>query len=716
MTAYRSMRQRGAALILAAALGFAAVPALADDADTVTLNFVNADIDAVIRAIGKITGKNFLIDPRVRGTLNITTQAPVPKGLTYQILLSALRMQGYTAVETNGVVKIVPEVDAKLNGVPVGKGKAVASGDRIVTQVFQIRNESAAQLVPVIRPLVSPNNTVTAYAGNNTLIVTDYAENIARIGQVLASIDVPQGDVRVMPVKNASALDLATTINRLLNEGGAAGDASQRVTVLADSRTNSLLVRSDNASKLAAVQRLVGNLDQPGAAGNIRVVFLKNAEAIKVAQTLRSVISGDTSSLGSSSGSSGFTMSGASGSTSSTSGTTSTTSSTSSGGGSFGGGSNSGSSGGGSGNITGGGMIQADPASNALIITAPEPIYNNLRKVIDQLDRRRAQVYVEALIAEMTAENAAEFGVQWFAGELGSSSGGSFVGGGTSFGTPTLLGVATSPATLATSTGLNIIAGSGTVTVPGIGQILNLNVLARFLATQSKANILSTPTIVTLDNEEAKIVVGNQVPFVTGSYTNTGSSTSTVNPFQTVERKDVGLTLRVKPQISEGGAVRLLISEETSAVDPTTASNANGPTTRKRSIDSTVLVDDGAIIALGGLIQDQATDSASKVPFLGDLPYIGTLFRYDSKDRQKTNLVVFLRPKIIRETDDYSRITDQRYNQYLKQQLAPEGSSNLLAPNFGPPPQLPDRAADDQAVKRSAPPAPVQPAEETQQQ
>ena len=711
MTAYRSMRQRGAALILAAALGFAAVPALADDADTVTLNFVNADIDAVIRAIGKITGKNFLIDPRVRGTLNITTQAPVPKGLTYQILLSALRMQGYTAVETNGVVKIVPEVDAKLNGVPVGKGKAVSSGDRIVTQVFQIRNESAAQLVPVIRPLVSPNNTVTAYAGNNTLIVTDYAENIARIGQVLASIDVPQGDVRVMPVKNASALDLATTINRLLNEGGAAGDASQRVTVLADSRTNSLLVRSDNASKLAAVQRLVGNLDQPGAAGNIRVVFLKNAEAVKVAQTLRSVISGDTGSLSSSSSSSGFTMSGASGSNSTTSGTNSTTNtSNTSGSGSFG---NSGGSGG-TGNVSGGGMIQADPASNALIITAPEPIYNNLRKVIDQLDRRRAQVYVEALIAEMTAENAAEFGIQWFAGKQASSDGSSYVGGGTNFGTPTLLGAATTPASLAASTGLNIVAGSGTVTVGGV-QILNLNLLARFLATQSKANILSTPTLVTLDNEEAKIIVGSQVPFVTGSYTNTGSTTSTVNPFQTVERKDVGLTLRVKPQISEGGAVRLLISEETSAVDTTTSSNPNGPTTRKRSIDSTVLVDDGAIIALGGLIQDSSQNDASKVPFLGDLPYIGTLFRYDSKNRQKTNLVVFLRPKIIRTAEDYGRITDQRYEQYLKQQLTPEGSANLLAPDFGAP-QLPDRKAEEQLLKPGAQPAPAQPAEETQQQ
>jgi general secretion pathway protein D len=707
MTVFSSLRRPLAALILAAAFASVSLPCGADDTETVTLNFVNADIDAVIRAVGKITGKNFLIDPRVRGTLNITTQSPVPKGLTYQILLSALRMQGYTAVESKGVVKILPEADAKLHGVPVAKGKAVANGDSIVTEVFQIRNESAAQLVPIIRPLVSPNNTVTAYPGNNTLVITDYAENVARIGKVLASIDVPQGDVRVIPVRNASALDLAATINRLLNEGaagGGAGDASQRITVLPDARTNSLLVRSDNASKLATVQRLVSTLDQPGATGNIRVVYLKNAEAVKVAQTLRSVITGDAGASANA-GSSGFSATNAnsgmnSGSTGATTNATTTNTPTS--------------SGGTSGNLSGGGMIQADPATNALIITAPEPVYNDLRKVIDQLDRRRAQVYIEALIAEMTSENAAEFGIQWFAGEKPSTNGGSFVGGGTNFGTPTLLGTAFAPGALVTSTGLNIIAGSGTINVPGIGDILNLNILARFLSTQSKANILSTPTLVTLDNEEAKIVVGNQVPFVTGSFTNTGSSTATVNPFQTIERKDVGLTLKVKPQISEGGVVRLLISEETSSVDQTTAANPIGPTTRKRSIDSTVLVDDGAIIALGGLIEDQSTNNASKVPFLGDLPLIGSLFRYDSKDRQKTNLVVFLRPKIIRTPEDYSRLTDARYDQFLKQQLLPEGSVNMLAPNFGPPPQLPDRKEEDLRF-RSAPAPAEAPAGPTQE-
>ena len=281
--------------------------------EPVSLNFVNAEIGAVIQAISKISGRNFIIDPRVKGTLNIVTARPVARHLTYPILLSALRLQGYAAVEGDGVTKVVPEADAKLHAVPVGKGKGAGGGDRLTTQVFNLKHESASQLVPVIRPLVSPNNTVTAYPGNNSLVVTDYAENIGRIAQIVESIDVPQGDMRVIPLQHASALDLAQTVTRLLSDGGmgaaaavtggaVGGDASQRISVIGDPRTNSLLVRSENPSKLNAVRQLVANLDKPGAAGNIHVVYLKNAEAVKVAQTLRAVISGEAGSLGQSPG------------------------------------------------------------------------------------------------------------------------------------------------------------------------------------------------------------------------------------------------------------------------------------------------------------------------------------------------------------------------------------------------------------------------------
>ncbi|WP_341678526.1 type II secretion system secretin GspD [Niveibacterium sp. SC-1] len=677
-----------------------------ENGDKVALNFVNADIEAVIRAIGKISGKNFLIDPRVKGTLNITTQQPVPRSDTYAILLSALRLQGYTAVEGKGVVKILPEVDAKVHGVPVGR-KSTVNDDRIVTQVFQIKHESAVQLMAVVRPLVTPNNTVTAYAGNNTLVITDYAENLARIGQVIGSIDVPQGDVRVIPVENASAVDLANTINRLLADApGGAQDASQRLQLMADARTNSLLVRSENPSKLASVRQLVATLDKPGSAGNVRVVYLKNAEATKMARTLQAVISGENYS-GASNTSSGFSMAG-----SSTTGANNTNNS---------GGqnaaqnntnfsnNNTGSTGGTGGASANGVAIQAEPASNALIITAPEPIYNNLRKVIDQLDRRRAQVYVEALIAEITADNAAEFGVQWTAGEKPSD--GSFVGAGTSFGDKTagtnIWGVAANPSSIAN--GLNVLVGKGTINIPGVGDILNLQVLARVLETRGKTNILSTPTLLMLDNEEAKIVVGRNLPFVTGSYANTGGGTTPNNPFTTVERQDVGLTLRVKPQITEGGVVKMLISQENSSV--ASLADPKGPITNKRSIDSTVLVDDGAIVALGGLIEDNQEDGTEKVPYLGDVPVLGSLFRYDQKKHTKTNLVVFLRPKIIRDGQTAATIANERYDQVLGLQRMTDPTPNVLmpGPNTGTA-TLPDRLPPP-APTGTPTPAPTQPAQ-----
>jgi general secretion pathway protein D len=669
MTCSRSLRRVSAALLLSLAC---AVPlaSRADDSESVTLNFVNADIDAVIRAIGKITGKNFIVDPRVKGTLNITTQQPVPKALTYQILLSSLRMQGFTAVEGHGVIKILPEVDAKLHGVKVGKNKLMAGGDHIVTEIFTIRNESAAQLVPVVRPLVSPNNTVTAYAGNNTLVVTDYAENVARIRQVINSIDVPQGGIRIIPVQHASALDLANTINKLVADSSSgaagAGDGSQRIAVQADTHTNSLLVRSDNPSKLAMVRSLVSNLDQPGAAGNIRVIYLKNAEATKVAQTLRAVLSGDSSAISSP------TSSGLSANASTSSSSTSSSSS------SLGSSSSSplsgSSSASGSGSSSGGGMIQADATNNALIITAPEPIYNNLRKVIDMLDRRRAQVLVEALIVETTSTNATELGIQWMGGDVNSG-----VYGGTSFGSANnktnIFGVMASPAS-GLANGMNFLVSAGALTVNGT-TIMNLNMLAHFLQSSSKNNILSTPTILTLDNEEAKILIGQNVPFVTGSYA-TSSSTTTASPFTTVERKDVGLTLKLKPQISEGGSVKLIISQESSAVVGT--STTLGPTTSKRSIDSTVLIDDGSIIALGGLIEDTVTGSIEKVPFLGDLPVLGSLFRYDSRSRSKTNLVVFLRPRILRDPDAYGAMTSDRDQEVIGSMKKADPHPNSLMP------------------------------------
>lgn len=706
------------ATTVALPLALPAAPALANEAgtgETVSLNFVNAEIGAVIQAISRISGRNFVVDPRVKGTLNIVTARPVPRNLSYSILLSALRLQGYAAIEGQGVTKIVPEADAKLHAVPVGKGQGAGGGDRLTTQVFTLHHESASQLVPVIRPLVSPNNTVTAYPGNNSLVVTDYAENIGRIARIIESIDVPQGDMRVINLKHASALDLAQTVNRLLNDTGSGnvggtpgvgGDASQRVSVIGDPRTNSLLVRSENPSKLNAVRQLVANLDQPGAAGNIHVVYLKNAEATKVAQTLRAVLSGETGNTGQ--GSTGSSTSGSSFAPTST-GSSSTSTGSSSGVGSTSsfGSSNSSTSGTGMG-ATGNGIVQADPMSNALIITAPDAIYNNVRKVIDQLDRRRAQVYVEALITEVSTERAAEIGIQWQAGKLGSTT----AFGGTTFnsGGNNILNLATSLASSSSTAlpgnGLNLLLGSGTITVGG-REIANLNMLARFLESDTKANILSTPNLVTLDNEEAKIVVGRNVPFVTGTYATTGN-TATANPFTTVERRDVGLTLKVKPQISEGGTVRLQIYQEASSVIDSTATSTTGPTTTKRSIESTVLVDDGAMIALGGLVEDTYSGGQEKVPLLGDIPYLGQFFRYDSRKRGKTNLIVFLRPVILRDAASIQGISADRYNYVIGQQRANDRADALMRGETNPP-QLPPPGSPPPAVPYNRPQEPLPP-------
>jgi general secretion pathway protein D len=596
------------------ALWMASAPplsALAAADDTVTLNFVNADIEAVVKAVAEITGRNFLIDPRVKGTINIISARPVPKSLVYPTLLSALRLQGFTVVEGDGVSKIVPEADAKQQGGAVTVGPVAAGGDRLVTQVITLRYESAAQLVNVLRPLITPNNTIAAFPASNALVITDYADNLRRIDRIIASLDQASAGAEpiLVPLRNASAIDVVALLNRLLAEPAAAAgpiDSQQRVTVLADARSNSVLVRADNPGRLARVRQLIEQLDTPGRpGGNMYIVYLRNAEAARVAQTLRAMLSGgdggasapsSTAStpslfLGNAPMAGAVPAAAATGAPLATAPTPSTTSFTAN-----------------------GATITADVASNSLVVMAAEPVYNNVRAIIEKLDVRRAQVYVEALIVEVSADKAAEFGIQWQA-LSGYNSTQTRVIGGTNF-TPrgdgnNIIDVAVNPGTVGQGLALGVM--KGTVTIPGLGTITNLAFLARALETQIGANILSTPTLLTLDNEEARIIVGQNIPLVTGSYATTGS-TATVTPFQTFERKDVGIVLRVKPQITEGGSVRLAIYEEVSRID--SISTTTGTILSKRALESTVIVDDTQVIVLGGLIQDQLTDGSDKVPLL----------------------------------------------------------------------------------------------------
>jgi general secretion pathway protein D len=690
----------GLALILCAGS-----PLFAADPDTVTLNFVNADIDGVVKAIADITGKNFALDPRVKGTVNIVSARPMSRALVYDVFLSALRLQGFAAVEEGGIVKIVPEADAKLeSGSTVGPhDRSRAHGDEVQTRVFVLRYESASQLVPVLRPLIAPNNVVNAYPGSNTLVITDYASNLRRIEKIIDAIDVPSGtDAAVIPLHYASALDVAQTVNRLFPEpsqAAGAPDGVQRMVVVADARSNSLLARSDNPARLSQLRAVVAALDSSSSAtGNIHVVYLRNAEAVKVADTLRAIYQGESGSVphpasGSGSGSAGgysatpaASMSTASGTSqpqtpattplaqSSISSSPASSSAVAS-------------------------IIQADAATNSIIINAPDAIYNNLRAALDKLDVRRAQVYVEALIAEITSDKAAEFGIQWQDLSGAVSTNGAHAFGGTNFGTPSqnILSIAQNPASA--GQGLNIGVIKGTVTIPGIGQVLNLGLLVRALESDSTANILSTPTLLTLDNEEARIVVGQNVPFITGQYALSGAAT-TPTPFQTVERQDVGLTLRIKPQILQGGAVRLQLYQEVSSVQDTT--NPAGVITNKRSIESTVMVDNGQIIVIGGLIQDTVSDGTNKVPVVGDLPLVGGLFRYNTRSRTKTNLMVFLRPTVLRDTAAAGPLTNDRYDYIIGEQQKTEPAPSAALPAI-PTPTLPALTAP--ALTQPAEPA-----------
>ena len=672
--------------------------------DVVTLNFVNADIEGVVRAVSEITGKNFLLDPRVKGTVNIVSAKPISRALVYEVFLSALRLQGFAVVEERGIIKIVPEADAKLHQSPTlgPQDKSRIAGDQIRTQVFTLKFESAAQLVPILRPLIAPNNTITAYQNSNSLVITDYASNLQRIEKIIDSIDQPSGsDGVVIPLKYASALDIAQTVNRLFTEtsqtqssaGAGGADTTQRMMIVADPRSNSLIARSDNPSRLARLRSLVAMLDTPtSAAGNMHVIHLKNAEAVKVAETLRAIYQGGSGTAGIQRPAAAPATSLGASLSAPAAGTAQAPTGTGPGGASllstqsqpytplsFANPTQSA--------ATAPGIIQADPATNSIIITAPDAIYNDLRAVIDKLDTRRAQVYVEALIAEITADKAAELGVQWqYLNGAAAGSNNTKAFGGTNFGGAgtNIFGIAQNPGSA--GRGLNVGVVKGSITIPGLGTISDIGFLVRALAADTNTNILSTPTLLTLDNEEARIVVGQNVPFVTGSYAVSGAAT-TPTPFTTVQRQDVGITLRIKPQISESGAVRLQIYQEVSSILDN--NNPAGVITNKRSVESMVLVDDGQIIVIGGLIEDKFRDGVEKVPMLGDLPLVGSLFQYKSRSRVKTNLVVFLRPTVLREPQSADGLTQGRYDYIIGEQnktrpKSPLGIIDLGSPSLPP--------------------------------
>jgi general secretion pathway protein D len=623
----------------------------------INLAFNNADVEAVISTVARATNRSIVVDPKVRGKISLNSSQALTPDQAIDSLSTALRMNGFALVNTAGGYRVVTEADAKLQSSQTYTATTGVTGDQIITRVFQLNFESAANVVAIIRPLVSPNNTINALPGNNSILVTDYASNIGRIEKIIQSVDNPSSSrVETIALKNAQAIKVASLINRALETSvPQGGDPMSKPTILADPRTNSLIIRGGNAERLTQIRRLAAQLDASKNVGNIYVVPLKNAEAAKLAITLRALVAADSSSADSTNinpqgnanvnaqipnqgalnpmnaaGMNSTNPLGGAPSAAASSALTSTSAPST------------------------GGIIQADPNTNSLIITATEPVYKDLLRVIEQLDRRRAQVYIESMIVELTAANAAELGVQWQA-----LNGSNTAFAGTNFNGPASSG---NTNIFGSSATINSVLGAAAVgaAVPALGLGLNIGSITNFgsnlafssllraVSTISGANVLSTPNLMTLDNEEARIIVGQNIPIVTGSYAQTGS-TATVTPFQTYTRQDVGLTLRVRPQVSENGTVKLQIFQEVSSIQD--VSSTTGIILNKRNVESNVIVEDGQIIVLGGLIGDNYTDGSSKIPLLGDLPLIGGLFRYDNKSRTRTNLMVFIRPSVLRNND-----------------------------------------------------------------
>jgi general secretion pathway protein D len=626
----------------------------------VLFNFQRADIEAVVKTVSQMTGRNFILDPRVKGKVTIISASPVSKAAAYQIFVSAIKAQGFTTVSApGGTIKIVPVAEAKQNADFSGRARP-APVEQVITHVVIVQHGEATQLVPLLRPLMAPTSQLSAYAAANALIITDYADNVRRLLTIIAQVDQPSSsEVTVIPLENASALDIAELISRLATGGTrtprararVAGQqqapqaeiAGERFSVVPDLRTNSLLVTTDNPGRLVQLRSLIAKLDVPArAGGHTRVIYLKNADAVQLAEVLRGLLAGEA------------------GLATPVSGATAPARTTVAKG------------------AAAGSLVQADEATNSLIIQAPDAIYNNLRAVIEKLDIRRAQVFVETLIAAIRTDLLRDLGLQWVA--AGSAGNTGIVGVNNSTQGRGIVNTIIDPTgTLVNAAGLTLAFLGGETTLPDGTTVRSLAGLAHALDQKGYGTILSTPNILTMDNAEAKITVAQNVPFVTGSFAQASGVGSTVNPFQTIERQDVGVVLKVKPQITEGNAIKLEVFQEVSNVDPTPVGGATDITTQKRTVETTVLVDNGRTVVLGGLLDEQFNQDEQGITGLSSLPVVGGLFRTRKKTKTKTNLMVFLRPSIIREAGDTADITRNRYGDVLgdKRAINP-GPSQVL--------------------------------------
>ena len=609
-----------------------------------TLNFKEADLGAVISTVAEYTGKNFIIDPRVKGKVTLISNRPMNKDEMYQVLLSILDVHGYSAIPSadNGVIKILPDANAKHNAMPNATDRNPGEGDESVTRVIDIKNINAAQLVPILRPLVPPQGHLAAYPQSNVLIVSDRAANIERLVGIIKRIDQPSsGEIEIVTLQHAVAADLVRVLTTLQQQAAKQEPKASMPMLVADERTNSILIGGERADRLQ-LKAIISHLDSPSeVVGDTHVIYLRYAKAKDLVPVLTGV---------------GDTQKGEKGRGKPAPPTAASNQPFD---------------------------IQADESTNALVITAAPTVFKSLESVIRQLDVRRAQVLVEAVIAEVSSDRAAELGVQWlFDGSGADNPVGAINFGASGTSISSIAGAAAGAGGGVAGAGA-AVASLGSGATLGFGQFasktFNFAGLIRALEGDGVTNVLSTPNLVTMDNEEAEIFVGQELSIPTGSFTNTGGSTSTVNPFTTFERKQVGIRLKVKPQINEGDAIRLDIEQKVDGISAGSA-GAGNVVTSERSINTSVLVDDGKALVLGGLIKDDLVETEQKVPLLGDIPLLGALFRYKSVQKVKTNLMVFLRPTILRTKDDSLNLTRSKYNYIRDKQIELEKMGvNLLS-------------------------------------
>ncbi|MGQ0799375.1 MAG: type II secretion system secretin GspD [Pseudomarimonas sp.] len=612
-----------------------------------TINLQGADISALIQTVSEITGKTFIVDPGVVGKVTVISGQQMRADEVYELFQSVLRVHGYAAVPSGNVVKIVPEAIAAQDG---GASIMTNSGvDELVTQVIEVKHVSAQELVTLLRPLMPQQGHMIAHGNSNSLLVTDRAGNVERLRSIIRRIDTSADvEVEVIPLRHASAAEVGRTVLALEPQSGAAAAAPGAMKLIADARTNSILLSGDRAQRLR-MRALVAHLDTPLESGeNTQVIYLRYAKAAELVPILEGVADTLTGTAAKSEGANPAT-------------------------------------------------IQPHEGTNALIITSSPAVFRDLSSVVRQLDVPSVQILVEAIIAEVSDDLADELGVQWQTTTIDSDGNGgltSGVIGGTNFpgagGTGGIVGALTNPYS-AVGGGLNLGYLSGTVTLPGSDTpLFQIGALVKALRGDARANMLSNPSIVTLDHKQAEFKVVQEVPFLTGQFTNTGAggSTQPTNPFQTIERKDVGLILTVTPHVNEGSSVRLDLKQEVSSLAPGVA-GASDLITNKRELTTSVMVPDGGLLVLGGLTSEETTESLQGVPGLSRIPVLGGLFKSRSAKHGKRNLMVFLRPRILRDEATTAAISSERYN-FLRAEQQRMSENKELRYNGDKQPMLPE--------------------------